>query len=40
MNEASSPPLLNAEDASPCMHAGVLVGPGRERKGISVPPET
>ncbi len=47
VNEASSPPLLNAEGASPredrssfpCMHAGVLVGPGRERRGISVPPE-
>ncbi len=43
VNEASSPPLLNAEDASPqetvsfpCMHAGVLVDAGRERKGISV----
>ncbi len=38
----SSPLLLNAEGAStrerpvsfPCMHAGVLVGPGRERIGI------
>ncbi len=41
VNGASSPPLLYAGCASPletglfpCMHAGVLVGPGRERWGI------
>ncbi len=35
VNEASSPPLLYAESASSLlMHAGVLVGPGRERRGI------
>ncbi len=26
--------------SSSCIHAGVLVGPGRERRGISLPPET
>ncbi len=29
-----SVPLLGRPVSSPCMHAGVLVGPGRERRGI------
>ncbi len=35
-----SAPLLWRPVSSPCMHAGVLVGPGRERGGTSMPPET
>ncbi len=33
-----SAPLLGRPVSSPCMHAGVLVGPGRERRATSSAP--